>query len=872
MKKIILLLIIVLFASFTYAVNSTNPADYLAWDDMEWADGINTTIWNESSAGATVSTDRAYSGTQSYKYTCDASTVRLRSNYNVPDAGTNFTYVVKIYYHDFDNQVHGGLESRDPASADYLLFNAGGYGDFNIRYFDGAVFQDSGIDVESAWNEFGITWVEGINATYYMNGIAVGMATNTPTHPTRANIMPSLFFCSGTGTDTIYMDDYQAWAGPMHARPQAAAPPPPTSVIDIILLNSTINEYTSIYEEEDFYIAANYSLSGVSHTAATCNFTGLNISVDFSADSAANYTLNGSVNSLSVTLSEGYSNLIHDNIKFKVCRTNLKEPLNVLVNGSLHETINQNNIPLCSNGFFDYNNITNKYATTRDINLTVSCPTCDNLNNKLVIISDIDKELLHYKREYTSHTEPMSYNSSLNLFIYNSYPYQFEDPGSKNISVYCNGTYKSELFTILNRNISISILSIDDTSYTPGMDIESSNSTRIIISITGDQVSFKQFNVSYSNGSLIKSTIDTIMTLTNDELNVKDYYNISIYARDNNNNIKTLTGNFRINDTVIPTITWLYPSNNATELVNQSFATINISFYDLNLFAYNVSIRSPLGTIYSYDELIGLDGSTVSYSKYMQFNITGQWEIRAIVSDSHTITEIDIYEYEKIDDDLNFIFDDKNVRISYEGIYLVDDIKVDKFKDRYSFEYAFPGVTSKDTVRHVFRLECDNSYYIQQSEYPAHFVCYDALKWVDFNTSSLESYNIYTCGKDCYTIELFTKPDKNIVFNSIGGLNVVEQSKKINVVATPTPGSYDYFLKVGECPTDSVQSVLMFAFIFCVIGTFFYMSKWVLRIPIMTILTCVGGMFFFFSLIACHNIIGVIGIALCVMTAIYEVF
>ena len=647
------------------------------------------------------------------------------------------------------------------------------------------------------------------------------------------------------------------------------------SNIDIRLLNMSYQNFTDVYEDNDFFISANYSINGETQITGVCNFTAVNISVDFSYDSASNKSLNASSKDLSVILSESPTNLLEDIIQFKACSKLIPQDFNVLVNGAIHQTILSTQIPKCTSGTFSYLNRTTLYSGQTAINLTLSCPSCDDANKQIRIVSDSSDELLHYIRKFSSHTEDMSYNSSLGLYVYSSYPYQFRDPGYGNITVLCNDTRSSQLFSILNRNLTANILEIDDTTYTPGMVIESTNSTDIIIGVSGDVIGFLQFNVTNSTGSVIKSTSNQYMSLSNLELTKNGYYNISISAKDISGNEIRKTGYFYINDSVIPSMTWNYPITNGTLIANGSTHTINISLFDVNLFGYNMTVIDPNGTVYSNDLGSGLSPPTYTYTKAVLFNQPGNWTIDAFVSDSHTLNDIGIYEYEKTGDMLNFIFDDKNVKISYMGIYTVDDIKVTKSFDKYSFEYVMPSIITKDTVRHVFRLECSNSYYIHDSEYPAHFVCYDALKWVDFDTDSLIDYNIYTCGKDCYTIELFTKPDKNLIFNSIGGLNIIHETKYVSVTTSPLPSAavppFDFYFKTMECPIDSIQSVMLFAFLFVIIGVFFYMSKFVLRIPFMSLLTCVAGMFYFFTLIACHQAVGIIGIAFCLVTAVYEI-
>jgi hypothetical protein len=203
--------------------------------------------------------------------------------------------------------------------------------------------------------------------------------------------------------------------------------------------------------------------------------------------------------------------------------------------------------------------------------------------------------------------------------------------------------------------------------------------------------------------------------------------------------------------------------------------------------------------------------------------------VSVIVSDDHTKKDIEDYDYNiKDDKKVNFKFEKiknrekkyKNVSIEYTGKYAVKNLNVNKNKDRYSFGYEFAVLEDKklEKLDHKFRVECDNIYFRPNSQHIAHFVCYDTMTWIDFDSSDIIDWNIEKCGETCYDINLETKNKEIIEFNSIGGLNYNNESATFEVVEQIVPPITGYTLLDFDISQTS-NVFLLFVLGFLWLGT-----------------------------------------------------
>jgi len=601
------------------------------------------------------------------------------------------------------------------------------------------------------------------------------------------------------------------------------APPEETQELHLVLKNSggVKLSLTNITESQEFFINANYTNTTTPILSSFCNFTALNISAYFSLTSP-NATLNLSTDIFTLEISESNDSILYDSYKFEVCRLGLKVPVEILINGIEIDEIDQNIIPLCNLSTHEENvNITSNNDKSI-FNISILCDQCNGGNKKIKVVSNDKGSILHYRRTFSEHTEPLTYNSTTELYEYSEYPYSFIESGINNavVSLTCNSTTNISTFSIIDAGLNSTILSINDVPFTSGMQIEANTSYFILTETKGDIVSEIEFNVTYSNGTVIKSVSTEFMNLTKDEINIDGIYNITLRVTDDEGGVYNLTDYFLINDSIDPTITWNFPLEDLSSTVvlntSQNFYLV---FNDLNLFAFQVDMINPNGVIVQSWNATNLNITSYSFQELFTPNMLTFWTVNATVTDDHTLSEISDYRHDIKGTELTFNFsrkdvgdllrDDDQIKIDYISGLDLDDIVVTKEKDRYKFKYNFFGADRKKESLFQWRVYCENIIYRAFSGYKAHFVCPVTKNWIDFDMNFSGDYKIKKCGSDCFEVRLKLKEKDSIEFNSLGGLNEISESVSYEVVeATETTTSPDLDLD-GYC-LNSLSSVMLF--------------------------------------------------------------
>lgn len=568
-----------------------------------------------------------------------------------------------------------------------------------------------------------------------------------------------------------------------------AVPSNPVSKVLLLQPNKETFPLVNVEENDFFYMAGNYTLLGVPLEGGNCNFTANNITYHEAINTKDNVSLNISSSQLSLSLNEGFTNATVDHVSFSVCREGLKTPLQIYKDGGLFSTIDQNVIPVCSMGTHFENSNTTSWLNDSNVNITLACSACNGGSKKLTIVST-NNISLSINRDFSTHTEDLTYNITTSLYE-KTHLYHYSTSGINvaNITLNCNGTIDSELFTVGNLNLSIEIVSINDDVFVEGMNLESTNTTIIVIEITGDVVSAISFNVTYSNGTVIKTSSQEFISLSNDNLDEDGTYNISITAIDDEGNPTSLNSYFLINDTTAPQIVWKLPNpDNSSTYATNTNVTINFSVYDINLFAYNYSVRYPNGTLYLNESFVGgISADTLNFSRYINVSVQGVWRLDLEVADSHHLygkQKVDSWKVDKPKSD-TLEFNDC-LEIEFEGAYNVGTTKYDYFYD-FSVGYDSPSMS-----RHIkIKSKCGTLYYLSDSPFNAHFALYgDSMRaWIDFEGVS-ETPNVQNMGNNTYELTFYNLPDE-VTFNSIGGLNSVSKTVLFTVFEPSTIGIYE---------------------------------------------------------------------------------
>ena len=254
---------------------------------------------------------------------------------------------------------------------------------------------------------------------------------------------------------------------------------------------------------------------------------------------------------------------------------------------------------------------------------------------------------------------------------------------------------------------------------------------------------------------------------------------------------RTLTIN-----TNIPTITLLTNNNWKTDntTILSPFIhnlTVNISFADDNsLFETAINFTFENGTSYFLIHNTSLTGNTtdnISITIDISSFPLGNYTLQLAASDPHTNEVIGDYKTKEglFNNYLEYETEEGiTIRIeTLESILGIRSVSTTKQKDRYSFKWEFWN--EKTTAK--FRVTSSQPLQYIQSKYNAHLVTLNGMKgnWIDFDSLGLKPGNYEVIRVDEYTYDITIKGVnlKTFEFNSIGGLNLVQNDYKIQLGA-----------------------------------------------------------------------------------------
>jgi hypothetical protein len=602
----------------------------------------------------------------------------------------------------------------------------------------------------------------------------------------------------------------------------------------------SIKNKSSITEQEDFYFRANYSTYEGKFINASCSFNASNITAVFHSRSSENITIADTSSRLSMKLSEGTSELINDIYRLKVCRIDQPVSVDVYINDSLYKSYASGLIPSCSAtpSYYEIYEVVNAYNSTKNINISIGCHDCLNVNRQLRIVKSFNATLnytLTYWRNFNTHAEAM-YNKS-SFYFYDAYPYTFFGNQSRRVTITCNGENAVFNYYPSTRQISVFITQINSIPYSDGMLIESLETTNISAAIYGDLYTKINFTVLNSSGAIQANGSDSFLIVNGSLLRWNGIYNISVAVTGYDGSITTKAGYFTLNDTVKPDIIFGYPTMN-TVIQTGTEIGMNLSIYDVNLFSFNITIlKEDKSILYSnYTENL-----TVSYFTFAHpiiFSDEGAYNLTVKAWDSHTTEFISDMPVEKTKNALNF----NGITISASDAVSCDYAKL---KDRYSFSFNFLSSGIKTYI-----LASDTRLiYLPESKYKAHFVIPDKQLWVDFSGIAKEP-KIERVNDYMYNIII--EQDKAQSFNSVGKMNLGEESIRFEVSNIANP--YDISLiehtnwfNFGILDFTTTSGVLMLFFLF-VVYVFVVVLGYYTGISAFVLMSGVYGLFLSFLL------------------------
>lgn len=342
-------------------------------------------------------------------------------------------------------------------------------------------------------------------------------------------------------------------------------------------------------------------------------------------------------------------------------------------------------------------------------------------------------------------------------------------------------------------------------------------------------------------------------------------------------------------DKISPAIIWYVPnSDNSTQIELGQSMTLNIGGYDDNLYAFEIAVLNNFGVLFWNTSQEGITHPLYNITHLLTPDDLGIWTVKVNFSDSHTKKEwkpktsiqSTITNIELNNDEINPInkkLKKSRVKIDYSGDTL-NSIDLINTTDRINFYLRFKN---HQTVNNYinFRVNCSNIRYVENSEYPAHFVCPSSndRNWIDFNSVNLISYTVTPCFNltDCYDVSLYMKPNDTQIFKSIGGLNFNSSTTNFIVIEPTEPSiqiTNSTFIVTNTCPGD-IPGVLMYLGVGFLVLILVFIS-WLFRNPFVGVFSSIALIIYGWALAGCNGMIGlliaVIGLSLVLAFALYK--
>jgi len=281
------------------------------------------------------------------------------------------------------------------------------------------------------------------------------------------------------------------------------------------------------------------------------------------------------------------------------------------------------------------------------------------------------------------------------------------------------------------------------------------------------------FDILDTENTNLTSTLSSSLPLD------QDYDDIFlINCSDYENSLHTIASLNLSIDTINPILTINQPLNNTiySGIFNVSLDCVDNDIFRLNYTFFNssdiISTKENLTPTNNNLKIINtIDTSFLGDDNNIDFNIE--------CSDSHTTKIINNYLITKdnIGKQLKYKTDNyEEIIIESEDKLDVNDFSTWKSVDRYKFEYNY----KQSLGVYNFRLKANGLIHLPKSDYSCHFVT--RKNWIDFELQGdgLSTCKVTKLDIDDYRITITTTL-KDLVFKSIGDLNLVEKFLKLEI-------------------------------------------------------------------------------------------
>lgn len=289
-------------------------------------------------------------------------------------------------------------------------------------------------------------------------------------------------------------------------------------------------------------------------------------------------------------------------------------------------------------------------------------------------------------------------------------------------------------------------------------------------------------------------------------------YNIT--CNDNNSNNASVYLNLTI-DTNSPTLSIIAPTSGQSINKLYSNLTINIDSTDYSLYLLNYTLWNSSGIVESVQNASPVSGGTgqiMNITKIIDIGdySVGNYKLNVSVSDPHTLSSWNpedwdfsgsgsLYEFEA--DKIGFIEFEVDDVVCVEGADCeISKITLLQEDDRFKFNYAFDDAVSSFTLR----ITSDYITYIEDSDFKGHLVIQNRY-WYDSEPFDSNVDVSVVKGKYVADVEHINVNSDNLITESIGGLNVVEQSISFSIINTSLSGSRLPYAPFGNLEIRTYQ-------------------------------------------------------------------
>jgi hypothetical protein len=350
------------------------------------------------------------------------------------------------------------------------------------------------------------------------------------------------------------------------------------------------------------------------------------------------------------------------------------------------------------------------------------------------------------------------------------------------------------------------------------------NITTLIYPTNATRYTYDSLNTTDNyNGSIIVTSNLNVTCTLNDTRWTKTISNSTLNQTHTwNNNTFISYGNYSITtnctapnqafwfyiDNNAPTITQTYPSPLNTTIQSSIIPfNLNVSVNDTFLYLTNLTITNGSGYVYynNYSGIITTGVTSYNFTEILTNLTPGYYTLFIEATDSHTALEISSFEpiikKQTLTPKISYLSPKEWGEIGFNIELLSSSLALDtiidtKLTDRHSPEFLFTSAKIFDEKQekpintYTFKITSSEPLtYLPTSPYNGHFVSSKGMKgiWYDTEFEGIKNSQLLFTRIDDYNylIEIQTT-QTDLKFNSLGGLNYINQTSTFTINSPPS--------------------------------------------------------------------------------------